>query len=198
MYTLICNDARTSYAEYTDSKLRQRSANLLINKNNCSECKADDYNNLPSRWLWYSERLLAVGSHPLEDHQALLEDETEYHQNYSGHYSGQRWFLCWIHIDISIIDHIYVRKEPSSEGLTCFLCANCEFLTGLTLAYSIVGVHADAVNGGRVKVHDVGLIVCGRDVTSGMLQLPGIWQNRANGFFIAIIVKLFFYFNTES
>ncbi len=58
--------------------------------------------------------------------------------------------------------------------LTRFLCADGEFLAGLTLAYGVVGVHADAVDRRGVKVHNVGLIVGGGDVSSGMLQLPGI------------------------
>lgn len=69
-------------------------------------------------------------------------------------------------------------QSSAAKILTCFLCADGEFLTGLALAYSIVGVHADAVDGGRVKVHYVGLVVGGGDVSSGMLQLPGIWQKQ--------------------
>lgn len=60
------------------------------------------------------------------------------------------------------------------KTLTCFFCADGEFLTGLAFSYSIVRVHADAVDGGRVEVHYVGLIVSGGDVSSGMLKLPGI------------------------
>ena len=60
------------------------------------------------------------------------------------------------------------------EILTCFLRADGEFLTGLALAYRVVGVHADAVDGGRVKVYDVGLIVGGRNISSGVLKLPGV------------------------
>lgn len=58
--------------------------------------------------------------------------------------------------------------------LTCFLCADGEFFTSLALAYGIVGVHADAVDRSRVEVHYVGLIVGGGDISSRMLQLPGI------------------------
>lgn len=58
--------------------------------------------------------------------------------------------------------------------LTGFLCADGELLTGLALANRIVGVHANAVDGGRVKVHYVGLIVGGGDVSSGVFQLPGV------------------------
>lgn len=58
--------------------------------------------------------------------------------------------------------------------LTCFLCTDGEFLTGLALAYGVVGVHADAVDRGRVKVHYVGLIVGRGDISSRVLQLPGI------------------------
>ena len=57
---------------------------------------------------------------------------------------------------------------------TCFLCADGELLTGLTLAYGVVGVHADAIDGGRVKVHDVGLIVGGGNIPSCMFELPRI------------------------
>lgn len=63
-------------------------------------------------------------------------------------------------------------KSSAIKIHTCFLCADGEFLTGLTLAYRVVGVHADAVDRGRVKVYYVGLIVCGGDVSCGMLQLP--------------------------
>lgn len=70
--------------------------------------------------------------------------------------------------------HIHISKSSAAEILTCFFCADGELLTGFALAYGVVGVHADAVDGGRVKVHYVGLIVSGGDVSSGMLQLPGI------------------------
>lgn len=63
-------------------------------------------------------------------------------------------------------------KSSAVKILTCFLCANGEFFTGLAFAYSIVGVHADAIDRGRVKVHYVGLIVGGGNITSGMFQFP--------------------------
>lgn len=69
-------------------------------------------------------------------------------------------------------------KSSAVKILTCFLGANGELLTGLTLAYSVVGVHADAVDRGRVKVYYVGLIVGGGNITSGVLQLPRICQKR--------------------
>lgn len=61
------------------------------------------------------------------------------------------------------------------DGLTSFLGADGKLLTGLALAYGVVGIHADAVDGGRVKIHNVGLIVSGGNVSGGMLQLPSIW-----------------------
>lgn len=64
----------------------------------------------------------------------------------------------------------------AESRLTGLLCANGELFAGLALAYNIVGVHADAVDGGGVKVHDVGLVVGGGDVSRGVLQLPGICQ----------------------
>lgn len=70
------------------------------------------------------------------------------------------------------------RKSCAERRLTRFLCANGEFFTGLTLAYGIVRIHADAVDRGGVKVHNVCLVVGGGDVSSRMLQLPGICQKQ--------------------
>lgn len=58
--------------------------------------------------------------------------------------------------------------------LTRFLRADGEFFAGLALAYHVVGVHADAVDGCGVKVHDVCLVVRGGDVPCCVLQLPGV------------------------
>lgn len=60
--------------------------------------------------------------------------------------------------------------------LTRFLRADGEFFAGLALADDIVGVHADAVDRGGVKVHNVCLVVCGGDVSCRVLQLPGVCQ----------------------
>lgn len=68
------------------------------------------------------------------------------------------------------------KKSRAERRLTRFLCANGEFFTGLALAYGIVRIHADAVDRGGVKVHNVCLVVGGGDVSSRMLQLPGICQ----------------------
>lgn len=57
---------------------------------------------------------------------------------------------------------------------TCFLCADGKFFTGLALPYGIVGEHADAVDRCRMEVNNVGLVVGGGDVASGVFQLPGI------------------------
>lgn len=95
------------------------------------------------------------------------------------YYGNQKWDICR-------------NKCDAVKILTCFLCANGEFLTGLAFAYRIVGVHADAVDRGGVQVHYVRLIVGGGDVSSGMLQLPGIWE-RINEYWLiqfAIIFSL--------
>lgn len=63
-----------------------------------------------------------------------------------------------------------MRVESSAvKRLTCFLCADSEFLTSLALAYCIVGVHADTVDRCRMKIHYVGLVVGWRDISGGML-----------------------------
>lgn len=61
------------------------------------------------------------------------------------------------------------KISSSVKILTRFFCADGELLAGLALAYRVVGIHADAVDRGGVKIHYVGLIVGGRDVPSGML-----------------------------
>lgn len=45
--------------------------------------------------------------------------------------------------------------------LTRFLCTNGELFAGKTAANFVVGVHANAVNTGRVQLYDVGLVVGG-------------------------------------
>lgn len=55
------------------------------------------------------------------------------------------------------------RSETSrrKQSLTRFLCADCELFARKAAADLVVGVHADAVNAGRVQLHNVGLIVGG-------------------------------------
>lgn len=60
------------------------------------------------------------------------------------------------------------------SGPTRFLCADGELLAGLAPTNLVVGVHADAVDGGRMQLHDVGLVVCGRDLAGGVFQVPGV------------------------
>lgn len=71
-------------------------------------------------------------------------------------------------------------KKIVESRLTRFLRADGEFFAGLALAYNVVGVHADAVDRGRVKVHNVGLVVGGGDVPCRVLQLPGVCQSRTH------------------
>lgn len=71
-------------------------------------------------------------------------------------------------------------KKCLESRLTRFLRADGEFFAGLALAYDVVGVHADAVDGGRVEVHNVGLVVGGGDVSRRVLQLPRVCQSRTH------------------
>lgn len=58
--------------------------------------------------------------------------------------------------------------------LTSLLRAYGELLARLTAANLVEGVHADAVHGCRVQVHNVGLVDGGGDVACGLLEVPGI------------------------
>lgn len=58
--------------------------------------------------------------------------------------------------------------------LTSLLCADGELFAWLTATDLVEGVHADAVYGSWVQVHDVGLIDGGGDVTCGLLEVPGV------------------------
>lgn len=60
--------------------------------------------------------------------------------------------------------------------LTGLLGADGEFLARFTAANLVEGVHADAVHGCWVQVHDVGLVDGGGDVACGLLEVPGIWR----------------------
>lgn len=50
----------------------------------------------------------------------------------------------------------------------------------MTSADLVVGVHADAVHGRRVKLHNVGLVVGGRDLTGGVFELPRVYERKQN------------------
>lgn len=60
--------------------------------------------------------------------------------------------------------------------LTSLLSADGEFLARLAAANLVEGVHADAVHGGWVQVHNVGLVDGRGDVACGLLEVPGIWR----------------------
>ena len=60
------------------------------------------------------------------------------------------------------------------ESLTCFFRADSELLAGQAAADLVEGVHAYAVNTGRVELHDVGLVVSGRYVPGGVHVIPGV------------------------
>lgn len=62
------------------------------------------------------------------------------------------------------------------EGLTSLLGADGELLAWLAATDLVEGVHADTVHRCRVQVHNVGLVDGGRDVASGLLEIPGIWR----------------------
>lgn len=59
--------------------------------------------------------------------------------------------------------------------LTGLLSADGELLARLAAANLVEGIHADAVHGCRVQVHDVGLVDGRGDVACGLLEVPGIW-----------------------
>lgn len=59
---------------------------------------------------------------------------------------------------------------------TGFLCADGQLFACLTASNLVVGIHANAVHGCRVELHYVGLVVCGRDLTGGMFQLPRVYD----------------------
>lgn len=65
-------------------------------------------------------------------------------------------------------------KEPQGQVLTSLLGADGELFAWLTTANLVEGVHADAVHGCWVQVHDVGLVDGGGDVACGLLEVPGI------------------------
>lgn len=71
-----------------------------------------------------------------------------------------------------------VTTEIRRTRLTCFLRADGELFAGKTAAYFVVGVHADAVHAGRVQLHDVGLVVGGRDVPGRVHVVPSICKGR--------------------
>lgn len=58
--------------------------------------------------------------------------------------------------------------------LTCFLSADGELLARLAASDLVEGVHTDAVDTGRVQLHDVSLVVSGGDVPGGVLVIPSI------------------------
>lgn len=61
--------------------------------------------------------------------------------------------------------------------LTSFFCTDCELFAGQAAANLIVGVHADAVDTCWVQLHDVGLVVGGRDVPGCVHVIPGVCAN---------------------
>lgn len=72
--------------------------------------------------------------------------------------------------------------------LTGLLSADSELLARFTAANLIEGVHADAVHGCWMQVHNVGLVDGGRDVACRLLEVPGIC--RQNTLFKSQPVKL--------
>lgn len=66
---------------------------------------------------------------------------------------------------------------PGAQSGTCFLGADGELLAGLAAADLVEGVHADAVHGGGVQVHDVRLVDGRGDVACRLLEIPGIWKS---------------------
>lgn len=58
--------------------------------------------------------------------------------------------------------------------LTCFFGADRQLLAGEAAADLVVGIHADAINTRRMQLHDVGLVVGGRDVPGGVHVVPGV------------------------
>lgn len=70
-----------------------------------------------------------------------------------------------------------LRRKKQTR--TCFLGADCELFAGQAAANFIVRVHADAVDAGWVKLHDVGLIVGWRDVSGCVHVIPGVWETQA-------------------
>ncbi len=57
---------------------------------------------------------------------------------------------------------------------TGFLCTDGQLFAGLTASNLVVGVHPNAVNGRRVELYYVGLVVGGRDLTGSMFELPRV------------------------
>ena len=53
------------------------------------------------------------------------------------------------------------QKNRESLSLTCFFGTDRELFAGKAAANLVVGVHADAVNAGRVQLDNVGLVVGG-------------------------------------
>lgn len=69
-----------------------------------------------------------------------------------------------------------VISRERKQSLTCFLSTDGELFAGEAAAYLVVGVHADAVNAGRVQLHDVGLVVGGGDVPGCVHVIPGVYE----------------------
>lgn len=58
---------------------------------------------------------------------------------------------------------------------TCLVRGDGQLVAGLALADPVLGVHADAVGGGRVDVNDGGRVQLGGDIFGFLSRIPGVF-----------------------
>lgn len=95
--------------------------------------------------------------------------------------SGNTGFRRAVPQPDSPIQPLPARPCAHAGSGTCFLRADGELLARLAAPDLVEGVHADAVHGGRVQVHDVRLVDGRGDVACRLLEIPGIWQSEVGG-----------------
>lgn len=58
---------------------------------------------------------------------------------------------------------------------TCLIRGDGDLVAGLTLANPVLGVHADAVGGGRVDINDGGRVQLRGNIFGSLSRIPGVF-----------------------
>lgn len=65
--------------------------------------------------------------------------------------------------------------HPRLDPRTCLVCGDGQLIAGLALADPVLGVHADAVGGGRVDINDGGRVQLRGNIFGSLSRIPGVF-----------------------
>ena len=87
----------------------------------------------------------------------------------------QRVLITAVTLHLPSEPHQSAPRGPLPIRRTCLVRGDGQLVARLTLANPVLGVHADAVGGGRVDVNDGGRVQLRGNVFGSLSRIPGVF-----------------------